>query len=218
MNARFLTPRVAALAGTAGAVLFAVLLLVLTAAQYGFMLGIGWRPVEDPGGAWPSGLALGPHGWLQTLNFAVSGALLMLFAGGLHGGITGGRGPRTGPILLLAAGAAIALMAFGTDPIDRTGPRTAHGWIHDLAFVLFALSYPAALLSLWRRMQRDPLWRAHGRYTLVTALLAPACLLVGGPAYYVFLASALLWFEVTAVKLWRSGSQRRRTPAPGRAG
>lgn len=203
MNARFLTPRVAALAGMAGAALFAVLLLALTAAQYEFMLEIGWRPIADPGGAWPSGLALGPLGWLQTLNFVVSGTLMMLFAAGLHAGITGGRGSRVGPRLLLVAGAAMALMGFETDEIQRTGPRTLHGWVHDIAFALFAVAYVVALLFLWRRMRQDPLWRDHARYTLVTALLAPVCLLINGPAYYLFLAAALLWFELTAVKLWR---------------
>ena len=41
---------VAALAGILGPVLFVTVLLALTALQYDFMLGIGWRPLADPAG------------------------------------------------------------------------------------------------------------------------------------------------------------------------
>jgi hypothetical protein len=33
------------------------------------MVRIGWHPVVDPSGAWPSGLALGPYGAAQVVNF-----------------------------------------------------------------------------------------------------------------------------------------------------
>ncbi len=106
-----------------GPALFAAVLLMLTVIQYDFMLGIGWEPIEDPAGAWPSGLALGPHGWVQTASFVVSGLLLTVFAAGLHLGATGGRGSRAGPALLSLAGVAMALMGFETDSIRRTGLR-----------------------------------------------------------------------------------------------
>jgi hypothetical protein len=61
--------RLAAVAGMIGPVLFVVVLLALTAIQYGFMIGIGWRPLRDPAGAWPSGLAPGPYGWVQVWSF-----------------------------------------------------------------------------------------------------------------------------------------------------
>jgi len=141
-----ITPRRAALAGIAGPVLFGGGLVVLTALQYGFMLRIGWEPLEDPSGAWPSGLALGPHGWVQDLDFAFSGALLAVFAVGLHRGITGSS--KAGPALLFVAGVAMALLAFETDPIDRAGPRTLHGWVHDASFVLFVLALVPALFLL----------------------------------------------------------------------
>jgi hypothetical protein len=65
---------------------FTFIVIVLTVIQYDLMLGIGWQPVVNPAGAWPSGLALGPYGWAQSLNFAVSGLLLVVFALGLHHG------------------------------------------------------------------------------------------------------------------------------------
>ena len=194
----------AAIAGVAGPVLFASVLVVLTIFQYDFMLGIGWRPLADPAGAWPSGLALGPYGSVQILDFVVSGVLLMVFAVGLHFAVTDGRGSRVGPSLLFVAGTAMALMGFETDPIRRTTPRTLHGWIHDLAFVLFALTLLSALFFLWQRLRKDPHWRNHSHYTLATGILAALVLVLPGVAYYLFLVVVLLWVGATGAKLWRS--------------
>src|SRR3712207_9448911 len=91
----------AAVAGTIGPVLFGIILLALSVLEYDFMLGIGWRPVANPAGAWPSGLALGPYGFAQVVNFVVSGLLLAFFALGLHLGVTNGRGSPFGPAFLL---------------------------------------------------------------------------------------------------------------------
>ena len=198
-----ITIRVGAFAGMVGPVLFGVVLMALTAVQYDFMIGIGWRPLEDPAGAWPSGLALGPYGWAQVLNFVVSGLLLMLLAVGLHCTAASGHGSRIGPILLFVAGGAMALMGFNTDPILREGPRTLHGLVHDLAFALFVLSLLSALFFLWRSLRRDAPWRGHARYTLATGVIATLLISLPGVAYYLFIAVVLTWMEVTAIQLWR---------------
>jgi hypothetical protein len=199
--------RAAAAAGMVGPVLFAAILLGLTVVQYDFMLGLGWRPLEDPAGAWPSGLALGPYGWAQVANFVLSGILLMIFAAGLHPGATDGRGSRVGPALLFVAGAAMALMGFETDPpLQSTGPRTLHNLIHDLAFALFVLALLPAFFFLWQRFREDTLWRGQARYTLITGVLATLLLFLPGVAYYLFIAVMLVWLEVTAVHLWRISS------------
>ncbi len=80
---------------------------------------------------------------------------------------------------------------------------TPHGLLHDLAFVLFVLALLPALFFLWRRLRKDPPWRGHARYTLVTGLLATLLLFLPGVAFYLFLAAVLAWFEVTAIRLWR---------------
>jgi hypothetical protein len=183
-----------------GPALFVLVAVTLTAVQYDFMIGIGWQPLEDPAGAWPSGLALGPYGWAQSLSFAVSGLLLIVFALGLHRGIVGGS--KVGPALLLLSGVAMALLAFETDPIIRAGPRTLHGWVHDLAFILFVVSLAPSFFFLWRRMKRDPLWKSYGRYTLVTGLFAVPLFLLPGPTYYLSLALILAWLELLAIRLW----------------
>jgi hypothetical protein len=96
--------------------------------------------------------------------------------------------------------------------MDRAGPRTLFGSVHDAAFVLFVLALVPSLFLLWRRMRADPCWRGHARYTLATALIAPACLVLPGVAYYLFLVAVLAWFEATAIKLRRAGHR-----APGHA-
>jgi Protein of unknown function (DUF998) len=168
------------------------------------MLGIGWRPVANPAGAWPSGLSLGPYGLAQVANFVVSGLLLVFFSLGLHFGSTNGRGSPFGPALLSVAGAAMALMGFETDPVRRVGPRSLHGLIHDAAYLIFVLAFLAALFSLWRRFEVDPRWRGHARYTLATGIVAVFLLLLPGVAYYLFIVTLLAWIEVTAILLWRS--------------
>jgi hypothetical protein len=200
--------KMTAVAGIVGPILFATALLSLTVLQHDFMVGIGWQPWRDPAGAWPSGLALGPYGWAQNASFIVSGVLLMIFATGLHLGVTGGLGSRAGPGLLLVSGTAMALMGFETDPIRRTGPRTLHGLVHDLAFVLFVLTLLLALFFLWRRLRSSALWRGYARYTLATGFSATLLLLLPGVSYYLFLAVVLAWFELLALRLWESTGHR----------
>jgi hypothetical protein len=197
--------RAAAVAGMVGPILFATVLLALTMVQHDFMLGIGWRPLRDPAGAWPSGLALGPYGWAQTVSFVLSGLSLMIFAAGLHFGATDGRGSRVGPTLLFVGGAAMALMGFETDPIRSTDPPALHNLIHDLAFALFVLALLPAFF-LWRRFREDTLWRGHARYTFITGVLATLLLFSTGVAYYLFLAVVLVWIGTTGIKLWKSTS------------
>jgi hypothetical protein len=196
--------KLAALAGAIGPVLFAGVLVALSVLEYDFMLGIGWRPVADPAGAWPSGLSLGPYGSAQVANFVVSGLLLCVFALGLYLRVTDGRGPaQLGPALLFVAGVAMALMGFRTDPIERVGPRSLHGLIHDSAFVVFVLALLATLFLLWWSWKQDARWKHHARYTLATGILAVLLLVLPGVAYYLFLVVLLAWIEVTAIRLWR---------------
>jgi hypothetical protein len=104
------------------------------------------------------------------------------------------------------------LMGFETDPIRRIGPRSLHGLIHDVAFVIFVLAFLSTLFSLWRRFESDPRWRGHARYTLATGILAVLFLLLPGVAYYLFIVVLLAWIEVTAVRL--GGSSKIWRPFP----
>ena len=196
--------RNAALAGIIGPAVFALIVVILTLAQYGFMVQIGWDPVGVSEVPWPSGLALGPLGWLQVLNFIFFGLTLAVFAVGLHRGVAARvRGSVVGPALLLVAGIALVLAAFKTDPSLSGGPQTWHGLIHGLAFLLLVLSLLLSLFFLWWRLRRDPLWHGYDRYTLVTAIFYLVLFFLSASqwAFYLFLAVVLVWIEVMAIRL-----------------
>ncbi len=198
---RLVTSRRASLAGMTGPVLFGGGLVTLTGLQYDFLVGIGWEPLRNPSGAWPSGLSLGPYGWVQDLDFAVSGLLLAVFALGLYRGMAGAS--RVGPALLFVAGIAMALLGFKIDPTYGGTPRTLHGAIHDAAFGLLGLSLILALVLLSRQFDRHPHWRGHARYTLATGVLVAPAFALKGLLFYLFLANTLAWIEITAIRLRR---------------
>jgi hypothetical protein len=80
-----------------------------------------YRPLRHP----VSSLALGPRGWVQTANFALTGALCLAGAAGLR--LAGDRmaGSRPGSALVAAAGVGlIGSAAFPTDPIGGYPPGT----------------------------------------------------------------------------------------------
>jgi hypothetical protein len=123
----------------------------------------GYRPLRHP----VSSLALGPRGWIQTANFAVTGTLCLAGAVGLRR--TGDRlaGSRAGAALVAAAGAGlIGAAAFRTDPVSGYPPGTPDiparfsraGIAHNLAAIPVFLGLPAAAASYgWRS------WRAGQR-------------------------------------------------------
>ncbi len=177
----------------------------LTLAQYSFLRGLRWHPLYAPTTDWPSGLALGPYGWLMVVTFVGSGLLLAIFAVGLHAAIGGGSERRSGAALLVVAGIAMMLLGFKIDPTYGDTPRTLHGAVHDAAFGVLGLSLVAALVVLSRQFARHPDWRGHARYTLVTGLLVAPAFALKGLLFYLFLANTLAWIEITAMRLRRIG-------------
>lgn len=192
-----------ALAGMIGAAMFALIIVGLTLVQYDFMVELGWHPIRSSDVPWPSGLALGPLGWLQVANFVLFGFTLIAFAVGIHRRVArGGRGSSVGPALLILAGVAMVLAGFKTDPDISGGPQTWHGLIHGLAYVLFVFSLLPSFFFLWWRLRRDPLWRGYGQFTLITGVLYALLFFRPEPvAFYLFLALILVWIEVTAIRL-----------------
>jgi hypothetical protein len=192
-----------ALAGIIGPAMFGLIVVVLTLVQYDFMVGLRWHPTRSSEVPWPSGLALGPLGWLQVANFVLFGFTLIAVAVGLHRGVArGGRGSSVGPALVILAGFAMVLASFKTDPDLSGGPQTWHGLIHGLAYFLFIFSLLPAFFFLWWRLRRDPLWRGYYLYTLITGVLYVLLFLRPEPvAFYLFLALILVWIEVMAIRL-----------------
>jgi hypothetical protein len=184
--------QVRAVAGLLAGPLFLGVALILSFLQSGFMEELGWD-------VWPSGLALGPLGALQVVNFVVFGSLVIVFASAMRHSLVPGRLAWLGPLLLALAGAAEALAAFNTDP---TGAAVSwHGQIHSLAtaafFTFLLTGYLATLV------RRDPLWRGARRYILV---VIPLLLLSEVPNPWgnlLFFVALLTPLQVMAVSYWR---------------
>jgi hypothetical protein len=84
-------------------------------------------------------LADGPSGWIQVVNFCLSGAMVLAFAVGLRRALTPGRGARWAPRLiglyglgLVGAGVFRADPALGFPPGTADGPAAIswHGLLH----------------------------------------------------------------------------------------
>ena len=134
----------------------------------------GYRPLRHP----VSSLALGPHGWVQAANFAVTGTLFLAAAAGLSRAHSPAASTRAGPVLIGAAGAGlIGSAVFPTDPVSGYPPGTPDalpaptrtGIVHNLAAIPVFLGLPAAAASYsWRSFRTGQ--RGFGLYSAGTAI------------------------------------------------
>ena len=130
----------------------------------------GW-PGYDPISRSISLLANAPLGWLQTVAFAVSGALGIAWAFGLSRVLGATVRARAFVLALLLVQAAITV-AFAIFPTDPDGiPMTMIGRIHLANFYLYAVTMPLTLVALGLVMRSDARWRGMARPTLAAAVL-----------------------------------------------
>ena len=201
--------KLAARAGMIGPVLFGLVLSALTLLKYDFLLSLGWDPVHAPTFDWPSGLALGDHGWIMTLTFVLSGLMMTFFASGLRLSLPPSRLTFYSTFALSLAGIFLAGLAFTTDPTIRSTPATWHGRLHDLSFVMLGLMLMPAMLLLGFVFRTDAHWRGLASCTWLTVALAGPAFALKGAAFYLFLLAILVWSEVTAIQLHRSDGGNR---------
>ena len=184
------------LAGILGPILFAIVLTALTIIQNDFMRTLGWNPT-GPVIDWPSGLALGPYGWLMTVTFFVCGALMAFFAYGLklafHDSLA--------TTLLMIAGFAMMGLIFTTDPTLTTVRKSWHGILHDSCFALLGLTLMPGMLLLGRVFQKHEPWKNLSVYTWITLALILPTFWLKDVFFYVFLLAILMWSVVVAMRL-----------------
>lgn len=152
----------AAVSGMAGAVLFVAAFTI----QAWMYPGYSWT------GMFVSELSLGPHGWIQILNFLLTGALLLVFGRGLRASFSAGAASLAGPLLVQVLG--VCLMVSGpytTDPSALSGPPSAHGLVHGIFGALFFTLAPVCCFVFYRRFRRDPAWRTLAGWTLAAGVL-----------------------------------------------
>ncbi|MBI3745862.1 MAG: DUF998 domain-containing protein [Chloroflexi bacterium] len=155
------------------------------------------RPGYDPVRHFVSLLSLGDGGWLQVVNFLVTGGLIAAFGVALRARWVTGRGSRWVPRLIVATGVAlIASGIFATDPGLGYPPGAPdgmptdpswHAGLHYLGSVVVFLALPAAMFLTARRFRTGG-DTAAAAYSVVSALImvgfwiAPFVLEVAGPS------------------------------------
>ncbi len=193
------------LAGGLAPLLFQVVLAIEESLQRSFLQSIGFDPLTS---SFPSANALGPLGWIQTLNFILLGILVIAFAYALQQGVHGGS--VAGPICIGILGACTILAGlFPTDLPVASRPHTFHGWIHALAFIVASLATLAGYVLVGLRFRRDPFWRRYDVYSFATALFSVLALIgpnliKGVVIAYSFAAVRVVWFALIGLRLWSS--------------
>jgi hypothetical protein len=192
----------AALCGSGGPLLFTAVVVALTLHERDFMASLGWNALTAPTRDWPSGLALGPGGWVMTATFILSGMMLAIFARGMRATFRTAPGGSTASRLLALSGLAMAVLAFPTDPTNRALPPTWHGLVHDAAFICLGVTLLASLVIFGFAFRSRAGWRLNSIIALVTSALIIPSFTVKGFVFYFFLAAFLTWCEMTAVRLF----------------
>lgn len=199
-----------ALAGRAGMVagpVFLTTVVLLTAAEWGFLHRAGWTVFGVNKIPYPSYTALGPYGYVQVANFFITGLLVLALVQGISLHLHRWTG-RTGRVLLTLAGIAVCTSAFRTDAVP--GPVSWHGAVHAGSFVVVALCSTFGLLFAGLSLRREPGWREFGTGTACLAAWQVLVFTVGGGLlpgdanFYVFLLGLFGWFFAAGRRLARA--------------
>jgi hypothetical protein len=152
----------AAWAGMTGAVLFVSVFTIC-----------GWL---TPGYSWTgmfvSELSLGPLGWVQVLNFMLTGTVVLVFGRGLAQPSGSGAASRVGPVLVQVIGLSLlASGPFATDPSALFGQASVHGVVHGIFGALVFTLAPVSCFVFYRSFRRNPHWRPLRGWTLACGVV-----------------------------------------------
>ena len=115
-----------------------------------------------------SALAAWPTGWIQNINFCVTGALGMAFALALHRGAQPTPRGRAGIALLVISGIGIVLAGlFPWKMVDGVPTETPP---HVIGAITAFAAAGLGLIVFSRRMTADPRWRDLATYTMYTGI------------------------------------------------
>jgi hypothetical protein len=133
----------------------------------------GWL---DPGYSWTSmfvsELSLGPRGWVQILNFVLTGALVLAFGRGLAAHFSTGAASRAGPVLVQGIGVSLMVSGpFTTDPSSMFDQTSTHGVVHGIFGALVFTFAPVTCFVFYRRFRSDPAWHPLAGWTLAAGVV-----------------------------------------------
>lgn len=168
-----------------------------------------------------SDLAVGPYGWLMTINFVVRGLFSLCLLGALTGAVTRQHLSRMGLVLVgMWSLGALLLALFPTD-LAGAAP-TFHGTLHLLVATLAFICVAMGELLLSLRFAGEEGLRSSAGLARVLATLALLTLLlvlatpfvhrlqnVFGLEERIFIGLVLLWMLAVAFRLTSSVSLAR---------
>ncbi|MFI8766613.1 DUF998 domain-containing protein [Streptomyces sp. R-07] len=171
-----------------------------------------------------SQLALGEWGWVQTVSFLLTGALLIVGAAGLRRALRGGPGGTWGPALVGVFGVSFwAAAAFPADagagfPVGASEATvmSGHGAVHMFGGMIGHLALCAAFFVLARLLAVRGLrgWAVASRVVPVAVL---AGFMLSAASVLAFTAGAglgLLWLSAVTARLIGAPADRWPTVVP----
>ncbi|EFE64974.1 conserved hypothetical protein [Streptomyces viridosporus ATCC 14672] len=165
-----------------------------------------------------SQLALGEAGWIQTVNFVLTGILLIVGAAGLRRTLCGDPGSTWGPVLIGVFGASFwAAAVFPADAgagfpagAPEVTVMSVHGTVHMAAGMIGYLTLCGAFLVMARplaaRGHRG--WAIASRFVPVAVLAGFATSAVTVLAFTAGAGLGLLWLAAVTARLATGPSDR----------
>lgn len=198
--------RLAAVAGMIAGPLFLVTVVLLSWAEYDYLRSRGWTVLNANDVPWPSGLALSSLGWLQILNFAITGLLLLVFVSTLRRKLPARRSAAVAAGLMTVQTVAIIASATPTDRNFNAGPSTWHGWVHGIAFLVIVLCSLVTPLVTARALWGERHWRPLAPVSVAVAAVCAVSLFVVVSTqigFYTFLVTLFGWYFALAIRVYR---------------
>jgi hypothetical membrane protein len=157
-----------------------------------------------------SDLAVGPYGYVMSINFIIRGLLSLAAVQAIRDGLPSASRSRIGEVLLGIWAIGAIILAFS--PTDLPGQHpTLHGVIHLLVAVVAFIAGAVGALLISLRLRTDPHMRSVAPAAVAIAAAACFMLLViglqvgarhyGGLTERLFLGLVLLCLAVVAARL-----------------
>jgi hypothetical protein len=203
------THRVLQVGGIAGMLMypvFALTVVLLTWAEWGFLHSIGWTVLHAHDVNYPSGLARGDLGVAQSLNFlVVLSVLCLLLARALR---TQFVHRWSGLIATVALAAVVLSGVLSAFPTDLPGEAASwHGALHGLGFVVLLGGNLVVFVAAGLALRGAPEWGRYWVYSIVNALAMVLAFIVLAPldqvAFYAVVTVMLSWYAVVGARIHR---------------
>jgi hypothetical protein len=196
--------RVGGLAGMLMYPVFTVTVLVLTWLKWDFLRGLGWTVLDAHNVNYPSSLARGDFGVVQSLNFLVVLSLLcLLFTRALR---TRFVHRASGSVATAALAVVVLSGALSAFPTDLPGEAASwHGALHGLGFLCLMVGNVIAFTTTGLALRGAPDWAGFWVYSIVNAPAAALMLFLplGQPAFYAAVTVMLAWYAIMGARLYR---------------